>query len=450
MTVDTIFAPATARGRAGVAIVRLSGPRAATALTLLAGRLPAARRATRAALRSPPSGPGPEEGGEVLDDALVLWFPAPASFTGEDVAELHIHGGRAVLAAVLGALGDLPGLRPAEAGEFSRRAFLNGRLDLTAAEALADLVDAETQAQRRQALRQADGALVRLYEGWRTTGIGLLAHLEAVLDFPDEDLPPEVETAVRRGITALADALAGHLDDRHRGERLRDGLQVAVVGAPNVGKSSLVNRLARREAAIVSDIAGTTRDIVEVALDLGGYPLVVADTAGLRETSDGIEAEGVRRARARLAAADLTLAVSDGAVEDCADDPAAALTGGAVLRVVTKRDLIDPRAVERWLARGALPVSTLTGEGLDALEAALESRARAFFEGDGTPALTRQRHRSALMEARAALRRAAEAPLAELVAEDLRLALRAIGRITGRVTVDDVLDVIFRDFCIGK
>ncbi|WP_413204518.1 tRNA uridine-5-carboxymethylaminomethyl(34) synthesis GTPase MnmE [Rhodospirillum sp. A1_3_36] len=443
MTATTIFAPATARGRAGVAVIRVSGPAAGAALVALTGSQPPARRARRARLTHPQSG-------DALDDGLVLWFPGPGSFTGEDVAEFQTHGGTAVIAAMLEALSRVPDLRPAEPGEFSRRAFLNGRMDLTEAEAIADLVNAETEVQRRQALRQADGALARLYDGWRDRCKRLLAHLEAVIDFPDEDLPPEVDAAVREGIATLSTEIAAHLDDRHRGERLRDGVHVAVVGVPNAGKSSLVNRLARREAAIVSAMAGTTRDVVEVHMDLGGYPLVVADTAGLRETDDLVEAEGVRRARARMESADLTLHVIDGTTVGQGPDGLDGPTGPGVIRVYTKIDLIAVDALDQVRREGAFPLSTVTGEGLGDLEAALEDRARILLDGDGGPALTRQRHRTALEEARSALDQSLIAPLPELAAEDLRMAMRAIGRVTGRVDVDELLDVIFRDFCIGK
>ena len=269
----TIFATATAAGRAGLAVVRVSGPGAGDALAALAGETPQARRAVRRRLRHPVSG-------EALDDALVLWFEGPASFTGEDVAEFHLHGGRAVAAAVLDALAALPGLRPAEPGEFTRRAFDNGKLDLTAVEGLADLVAAETEAQRRQALRQLDGELGRLYDGWRARLLGALAHVEAAIDFPDEDLPPSVVDEANHNILCILDSLTQHLDDTHRGERLRDGVFVAILGAPNVGKSSLLNRLARRDAAIVAQASGTTRDVIEVQMDLGGYPATLADTAG--------------------------------------------------------------------------------------------------------------------------------------------------------------------------
>ncbi|GEO80042.1 tRNA uridine-5-carboxymethylaminomethyl(34) synthesis GTPase MnmE [Pararhodospirillum oryzae] len=437
----TIFAPATARGRGGVAVVRISGPEAGAALRALSARdLPAPRRATRACLRDPASG-------EALDDALVLWFPGPGSFTGEDVAELHVHGGRAVVMGVLEALGRCSGLRLAEPGEFTRRAFVNGKMDLTAAEALADLVNAETEAQRRQALRQADGALLRLVEGWRDTLLRLLAHLEAVLDFPDEELPETLEATIGDGLRALRGTLARHLAEGHRGERLREGVRVAVIGAPNAGKSSLVNQLARREAAIVSETAGTTRDVIEIALDLGGIPLLVADTAGIRDTADPIEAEGVRRAWTRHADADLTVVVQDGTLGAAAPDPLPGCTEATVVRVRTRADLCPEAARAE---DGPVWISCRTGAGMARLEQRLLTLAQTLVEGDGSPPPTRLRHRMAIQDAVAALERAEQAPLPELRAEDMRLALRALGRLTGQVGVEDVLDVIFRDFCLGK
>lgn len=436
-TRDTIFALASGQGRAGVAVLRLSGPAAGAALTALAGTAPPPRRAARVRLR--------DGAGEPLDDGLALWFPAPASFTGEDVAELHVHGGRAVVGAVSEALVAL-GLRPAEPGEFSRRAYLNGKLDLTAAEAIADLVAAETAAQRRQALRQMEGGLARLYDGWRDRLMRALAHLEAAIDFPDEDLPPEVEDGLWRAVAALRAEIAAHLAEAPRGERLRDGLHVAIVGAPNVGKSSLLNRLARRDAAIVSETAGTTRDVVEVHLDLGGYPVVVADTAGLREAAEAIEGEGIRRARARAGSADLTLAVFDAGRLPEVDPHTLALVDERALVVLNKADLGGGRIP----GHDAISVSAATGVGLDALEAAIAARAVTLL-GEGTaPVPTRVRHRAALAECLDALERAPAAALVEMRAEDLRLAARALGRITGRVDVEDLLDVIFRDFCIGK
>jgi len=437
----TIFALASGAGAAGVAVVRLSGPAAGDALVALTGRpLPRPRTAALRRLSDPGTGEG-------LDDALVLWFPAPGSYTGEPVVELHVHGGRAVIAGVVSALGTLPGLRPAEPGEFTRRAFENGKLDLTAAEAVADLVDAETSAQRRQALRQMDGALGRLYDGWRLRLTRTLAHLEADIDFPDEDLPGGVADAVRPEVDALAAEIAAHLDDRHRGERLREGVSVAIVGAPNAGKSSLLNALAGRDAAIVSARAGTTRDVVEVHLDVGGYPVVLADTAGLRETDDEIEAEGVRRAQARAAAADLKLAVFDATRP--LDAATLALVDADTVPVLNKADLADGLPAEVG-GRTAVAVSALRGDGLDRLLDRFAAEVGTRYGAAEVPALTRARHRSALEEALAALRRSGGAPLPELAAEDVRLAMRALGRITGRVDVEDLLDVIFRDFCIGK
>jgi tRNA modification GTPase len=383
--------------------------------------------------------------GAALDDGLLLWFPAPASATGEDVAELHLHGSRAVLAGVAQALRGL-GLRLAEPGEFTRRAFLAGKLDLTQAEAVADLVAAETEAQRRQALRQLDGELGSLYRDWAHRLTRCLAHLEAVIDFPDEDLPPEIEGEIDGEIGALAAAIARHLADGHRGERLRDGIMVAIVGPPNAGKSSLLNRIARRDAAIVSPIAGTTRDVVEVAIDLQGYPVVLADTAGLRDSADPIEREGLSRARRRAAEADIRLYVFDARHPAEAQGAAAWPASGTIL-VANKIDLLPSDRGD--LPGGALPVSALTDEGIEALLAALGAAIAAGYQS-AAPVLTRARHREALEEAAAALARACAMRIAELRAEDLRLAWRSLGRITGKVDVEDLLEVIFRDFCIGK
>ncbi len=444
----TIFAPATAAGRAGVAVLRISGPQAAGAVVALAGELPPPRHAALRRLRHPASG-------DALDDALVLWFPAPASFTGEDVAELHLHGGRAVSAAVLGALAALPGLRPAEPGEFTRRAFDNGKLDLTAVEGLADLVAAESEAQRRQALRQLDGALGELYDGWRDVLLHSLARLEAEIDFPEEGLPEEIASRVKHNIEDIVNHISLHLDDHRRGERLREGVVVVILGAPNVGKSSLLNCLAGRDAAIVSHEAGTTRDVVEVHMDMGGYPVILADTAGLRETGGAVESEGVRRALARAADADLKMVVFDARNWPEMDPRTAALVDGDTLVVVNKGDLAPGSAAGAPEAQGPWWISCLTGTGLDALVAGLGGEIARRWSLEGGPALTRERHRAALEDCSAALGRCLEAGsrdsvAAELVAEDLRHAVTALGRITGRIDVEDLLDVIFAEFCIGK
>ncbi len=428
---DTVFALASGAGRAAVAVLRLSGPGTGTALAALAGGVPEPRMATLRALR---------HGGEVLDRALVLWFPAPRSFTGEDAAELHLHGGAAVLAAVAGALLAL-GLRPAEPGEFTRRAFLHGKLDLTAAEGIADLVDAETEAQRRQALRQAAGGLGRRLEGWAGALTALLARQEAFIEFEEEDLPGDLDARVAAEAAALRAEMAAALGEAARGEALREGVAVAIVGAPNAGKSSLLNALAGRDAAIVSARAGTTRDVVEVRLVLGGVPVTLADTAGLRDTLDEVEAEGVRRALARAEAAQLRLLVLPA---DAPPDPAVLALGGEGAILVGSKCDLGP------VMPGALAVSAATGEGLEALRALLAREvARRAGAGDAA-GLTRPRHRAALAEALAALDQLPEAPLPELRAEALREALRALGRITGRVDVEAVLDRVFGEFCIGK
>ncbi len=438
---DTIFAPATGSGRAGIAVIRISGPAAASALAALSCKVPPPRRAVRARFVDRATA-------EPIDDGLILFFPGPASVTGEDVAELHLHGSRAVIEAIVTVLAGEPGLRLAEPGEFTRRAFENGKLDLTAAEAIADLVAAETSAQRLQALRQLDGELGRLYDDWRNRLTRAAAHVEAGIDFPEEGLPNEIGAVAQRTVDELIDEIAAHLADGRRGEILRDGVSVAIVGPPNAGKSSLINMLAQREVAITAATAGTTRDVIEVRLDLLGYPVILADTAGLREVDDPIEAEGVRRARSRAESADLKIVVLDasrpdevGAVAEVIDDKA--------LVVVNKTDIGGNANSASWPEK-SIPISVRTGEGVPALLEALGAAVRERFALGSQPSLTRARHRTALDACLTALKRSQNATLAELRAEDLRLAGRALGQITGRVDVEDLLDIIFRDFCIGK
>jgi tRNA modification GTPase len=439
----TIFALSSAAGRAAIAVLRVSGPRADAAIRALSGREPPKPRF--AALRRIASA------GERIDDALVLWFPAPATETGEDMAEFHLHGGRAVVAAALQALAKVPGLRPAGPGEFTRQAFDNGKLDLTQAEAIADLVEAETAAQRRQALRQLDGAFGRQCEAWRGELLAALARAEAMVDFPDEDLPAGIIERVHLQVLRLQKEITLLLDN-HRGESLREGISIAILGAPNAGKSSLLNFLARREAAIVSARAGTTRDVIEVHLDLAGYPVILADTAGLRDSGDEIEAEGVRRARARAAAADLKLVLFDGAAWPAIDGESAALLDERAIPLVSKADIARDLPGEPMVAgRAARAISVMTGgAGTEALLKEIEARVVRDVAPGEAPALTRTRHRLALEDCAAALARAGAAALPELLTEDLRLAARALGRITGRVDVEEVLDAIFREFCIGK
>ncbi|MBI1273007.1 MAG: tRNA uridine-5-carboxymethylaminomethyl(34) synthesis GTPase MnmE [Alphaproteobacteria bacterium] len=442
---ETIFALASAPGRGGIAVLRISGPQAGAAATALcAATLPPPRTAALRTLRHPGTK-------EIMDRALLFWFPAPGSFTGEDVVELHVHGGRAVTEAVAEALRAQPGLRHAGPGEFTRRGFENGKFDLTAAEAIADLAASETEAQRKQALRQMDGALARLYDGWAARLTRALAHLEADIDFADEDLPPDAYNAPLAELRAMAGDIAAHLADR-RGESLREGFHIAILGAPNAGKSSLLNALARREAAIVAEQAGTTRDVIEVRLDLGGYPVTLADTAGLRESADAVESEGVSRALARARAADLTLLVFDAALLASTPPDAAtlALAGPASMAVLNKSDIEGAAKALSAPVASVHPLSAKTGAGMENFIAALTQTVAARLADTGAPSLTRSRHREALEECCGALLRASMAVAPELRAEDARLALRALGRITGRVDVEDLLDVIFRDFCIGK
>jgi tRNA modification GTPase len=439
LSVDTICALASAPGRAGVAVIRISGPAAGAALRVLCGPLPAPRHASVRKLKHPGSG-------ELLDRGLVLWLPAPASFTGEDMAELHIHSGRAVIGGVIGALQSLPSMRLAEPGEFARRAFENGKLDLTEVEGLADLIAAETEAQARQALSQAEGSARALYESWRDELVKAQALAEAGLDFADEaDVAADAAVQADAIVAKLLASISRHLQDR-RGERLRDGYRIVIAGAPNAGKSSLLNALARRDVAIVSEEAGTTRDIIEVHLDLGGLPVIVTDTAGLREAEGAVEAEGIKRALARAGEADLVLWVVDATAPqwDAPDTRIAAKTGK--VSVLNKVDLVKSPQIADGLA-----VSAKTGEGVAALVELLADRVRDSL-AVGEPAIvTRARHRAELEAACLALERfRGERGGPELKAEELRLAARHLGRLTGRIDVEEVLGAIFAEFCIGK
>lgn len=442
---QTIFAPATAAGRSAVAVVRLSGPEAGRAVSALAGKTPQRREAALRKLRT--------QDGRAIDQALVLWFEGPASYTGEDCAEFHVHGGPAVVASLLEELSAL-GLRLAEPGEFTRRAFENGKLDLAQAEGVADLIEAETEAQRRQALDQLDGALGQAQARWRDGLIEALAMFEAAVDFPDEEVPADVAARAQPVLESLIAELETALADAHRGERVREGFRIALVGAPNAGKSTLLNALARREAAIVTATPGTTRDIIEVPMRLAGYKTLLADTAGLRETHDEIEAEGVRRARAWAGEADLRIWVVDGSSDAAAVPPG---LHPHDLCVINKADL--PPGAEtghalvetRALNVEVLRLSARKPDDIAALEAALERRVVDALAGAELPTATRLRHRELLGEALERLRRALglQDDL-ELAAEDVRMAGRALDRITGRIDPEDVLDRVFSSFCIGK
>jgi tRNA modification GTPase len=455
----TIYALSSGRPPAAIAVVRLCGPRAGAALEKLIGRLPKPRQAKLARVRDPANG-------EVIDEALALWFPGPHSETGEDMAELQLHGSPAVVAAVFDALRIIEGCRPAEAGEFTRRAFENGRLDLTAIEGLADLIAAETPAQRRQAFRQLKGLIGDRADAWWAQIISALAQVEARIDFSDEaDVPEDLIGPALRVAKELRDEIAGALVQSGRGDRLRDGFVVAIAGPPNAGKSTLLNRLAQRDAAIVSAHPGTTRDAIEVHLNLDGYPVTLIDTAGIRDSADPIEQEGIRRARERVAMADLVLWLTDASAEgtDGKGGGEGNLSAGEVWHVHNKIDRIGGNG----RSRSELPstnksknepardfsLSALTGSGVGGLVAELSRSAGRFFSGAEAPIATRARHRRALEETIAALGRAlahGSDGSEELIAEDLRSAATALGRLTGRVDVEDLLDVIFRDFCIGK
>lgn len=440
---STIFALSSAPGRAGVAVVRVSGPRAGTAIDALASPRPQDRVAALRRLRAPATG-------EILDHALVLWLAAPKTETGEDMAEFHLHGGPAIVKSVLAALSGLPGCRPAEPGEFARRAFENGKIDLAEAEGLADLIDAETEAQRRQALAQMGGTLSDLYEGWRRQLIEACALIEAAIDFSDEaDVAADAFARGRSRIAELRPAIAAHLDDGNRGEILREGFRVVLGGPPNVGKSSLLNALARREAAIVSEEAGTTRDVIEVRLDLNGYPVIVSDTAGIREPQGAIEREGIRRTLAHARDADLVVWLSDASARDAVPPPPELAARGDrfLLAVANKIDV--PGALP---PPDALAVSAKTGAGIDALTRRLGDIVRDRVGTTEAPAITRHRYRHHLQACMSALQSFMSGPPSdmELRAEDLRQAANALGRITGQVDVEDVLGEIFGRFCIGK
>ncbi|MCH8173425.1 MAG: tRNA uridine-5-carboxymethylaminomethyl(34) synthesis GTPase MnmE, partial [Proteobacteria bacterium] len=443
----TIFALASGKGRAGVAVVRISGPRTKSVVEKICGDLPQPRRATLMTLRNP------KDAGDIIDKALVLWFPGPDSLTGEDIAEFHMHGGRGVLNNLFEVLGTLEGLRVAEPGEYLRRAFELGKLELTQTEAVNDLVWAETEAQRKQALRQMQGVLGAIYEDWRARLLSALGKSEAEIDFSDEDLPEDLKEIAHASVRKIYEEIMKHLDDKGRGERIRDGFTIVLLGPPNSGKSSIINRLAKNDVAIVSDIPGTTRDLIEVRMDIAGYPVNIIDTAGLREVESEIEAEGVRRARRKADSADLRLHVFEASCwPDLPTDNVGKMEAGDII-LLNKCDLDQPAIGARKKAKGlkAIAMSALTGEGVDDLLEVLERAVIGALEHCEAPGLTRARHRKALEECAGALDRFLK-NLGDMSmrSEDLRLATRALGQITGRVDVEDMLDIIFADFCIGK
>lgn len=433
---DTIYALSSGAGRGGVAVIRVSGTKVIDVIKHLSGlENPKPRYAYFRRLSN--------TSGQALDNALVLYFKGPYSFTGEDVAEFQVHGGRSVINAVMGAIAEVKGCRPAEPGEYSRRAVVNGKMDLTEAEGLMDLINAETELQRAQAYTQMNGVLGQKYEEWRQDLKHHMAYLEAFIDFPEEDIPPEKLERIDTDVRELADKIALHLDDEKKGQKLRDGFQIAIVGRPNAGKSSLINALTQKDVAIVSQMAGTTRDVVEAHLDVSGFPVILADTAGLREGAEEIETEGIRRAVKRAEEADLILHVQDGSRYPVMEKLPTSLSGKKVITLWNKVDEMTE------MPAGVLCLSAKTGQGVSALWQLIKDElVDTISTADGV--ITRERYRVALTECVEALNRSLYAPELELKAEDLRMAARALGRITGRIDADELLDVIFRDFCIGK
>ena len=438
---ETIVALSSGSGKAGVAVIRISGPKTRFILETILSRFPEPRTAVVRRIYHPVSR-------ETLDRGLVLWFPKPHSFTGEDTAELHVHGSRSVVSETLRALGDLPDVRLARAGEFARRAFINGRIDLTEAEGLADLIDSETEQQRKQALRQIDGYFKLLIDSWREQTLNALALAEAHFDFADEDdVEAEILTQAVGLARVVADEITTRLDDARTGERIRDGLVIVIAGAPNAGKSTLLNRIAERDIAIVSDIPGTTRDVLELRLDLGGYAAILVDTAGIRASNDDIEKEGINRARRYIDNADLVLWLQDVTDVSASED---IVSGPVRWRIGTKADLVLPQSLESSVYD--LVVSVKSGDGVNALLQALLRFANETFDDHSDAVITRERHREALSETVSHLQSflRPDGRTEDLRVEDLRQAAHSLGRITGAVDVEDLLGRIFSRFCVGK
>ncbi|MBP5534010.1 MAG: tRNA uridine-5-carboxymethylaminomethyl(34) synthesis GTPase MnmE [Alphaproteobacteria bacterium] len=437
MSNETIFALSSAAGQAGVAVIRISGDKAFDVFKQLTGKKNIKEKYIQCNYIY-------DEKGSVVDQAVTLFFKGPKSFTGEDVLEIQCHGSRAVIQKILSLLSKIKGCRMAEAGEFTRRAVYNNKMDLTAAEGLIDLIHADTEAQRAWAVRQMGGELQNLYDGWRKQLVEYMAYLEAFIDFPEEEIPPEKMAIINDGIHTLMHKIAAHLDDKNRGINLKEGFQIAIIGAPNVGKSSLLNALAHKDVAIVSEIAGTTRDIVEIYLDIAGYPVVIADTAGLRQTEEQIEKEGIKRALKRAEDASLLIAMGEAGNKLDKKTKEAFESHPNALLVWNKSDKVKGKKSD------GLVISAKTGQGIDKLYQIIKDKVVEQMASADGMMLTRLRYKTSLKECGDALGRALDETELELKAEELRLAARALGKITGYVRTEELLDVIFSSFCIGK
>ncbi len=443
----TIYALSTVLGKSGVAIIRISGKEALQVVRLMTNLNPnniKARYAYFTDLKDLIKS-------QTLDKCLLLYFKAPNSFTGEDIVELQIHGSRAVISSVLNNLSRIPEFRMAEPGEYSKRAFYNQKMDLTEAEGLADLIDAETEAQQKYALRQMEGSLKNLYDDWRTQLVTIMAHLEAYIDFPDEEIPESVVNSLNNTVFKLREAIRKHLSGDTIGERLREGFRVVIVGRPNAGKSSLLNTFAQRDVVIVSDIAGTTRDAVDIHLDLNGYPVIITDTAGIRETEEAIEKQGVEIAYRKINDADLLICLFD-ASQDTVQvfDNIAKTYGDKMVYVANKVDNLTSEQCSNIKKQDILLVSAKYHQGIDLLLQKITKVIEDKFTSNSNLLITRARYREALSQALQSLDLFDLDKEIELSAEDIRLAAREIGKITGRIEIDEILDKIFGSFCIGK
>ena len=442
----TIYALSTVFGKSGVAVIRISGKNALSAvryMTDIDTNSIKPRYAYFVHLHT--------KNGTAIDNCLLLYFKAPYSFSGEDIVEIQCHGSKAVISLILESLSQIPDFRMAEAGEFSKRAFYNGKMDLTEAEGLADLIDSETSEQQKYALRQMNGELKNLYNGWREDLVKVLSYLEAYIDFPDEDLPEDIVLNLENTVFKIKNDIQKHLSQNNIGERLRDGFRVVIAGEPNAGKSSLLNALAKRNAVIVSDIAGTTRDAVDIHMDINGYPVVITDTAGLRNTDEQIEKEGVKIAFERAKDADLIILLVDGKNNDVINIPdELSDCKNKIILTVNKSDLLSSEQCSDYKNRGFTIISAKQKSGIDNLIGKISEKISNSFTQGSSALITRQRYREILNDVLKELEKFDLNKPIELVAEDIRLAVRGIGKITGRVEVDEILDKIFGSFCIGK